>query len=262
MPSDVDVSGEASVGLQSHSTSPTTSQPVVKDPDYATEHYDEAYFEWVLRNKDYKSAKLRRAWVARVLAPGPGDRVVDLGCGAGVMAQFVGSKGASVHGVDLHPMAVATAERLNADNDKITFEIGDASDLPHLSDASFDKAMSCDVTEHCGYEVMMGIFREAYRLLKPGGTYFVYTPNPLHWIERLKEWGVLKQHPTHTGLRTAPVIAEALEKAGFEVVANPPTASMIPGFNAFEWLWRHQPVFPQLGNYRVILLVRKPRPSR
>jgi len=42
---------------------------------------------------------------------------------------------------------------------------------------------------------MRAIFAEALRLLKPGGLYFVYTPNPLHWIERLKKWGIMKSDP-------------------------------------------------------------------
>ena len=137
-------------------------------------------------------------------------------------------------------------------------EIGDASNLPHLANASFDKALSADVTEHCGYETMLAIFREAYRLLKPGGTYFIYTPNPLHWIELFKKWGIFKQEPTHTGLRTAPVISEALRKVGFEVIANPRTPSMLPVINWLEKLWSLQPIFRNLGIYRVVLLAKKP----
>lgn len=230
----------------------------VNDAAYATEHYDDAYYDWILENKNFRSHHLRMSWIKRMVDPRPGDRIVDLGCGPGVVAEFLAQHGAAVHGVDLHPKAVAVARKLNAGNPQCSFQVGDASSVPNLADASFDKAVSCDVTEHCGYDVMLGIFREAHRLLKPGGTYFVYTPNPRHWIERLKQWGVMKQDPTHTGLRGGDVIADALRKCGFEIAEHPTGSSMLPVVNALEWLWRHQPLMPELANYRVIVLARKP----
>jgi 2-polyprenyl-3-methyl-5-hydroxy-6-metoxy-1,4-benzoquinol methylase len=230
----------------------------VRDASYATEHYDDAYYDWILKNKQFRSHHLRMSWIKQLVDPRSGDRIVDLGCGPGVVAEFLARHGAAVHGVDLHPKAVATARKVNAAHPACSFQVGDASSVPNLADGSFDKAVSCDVTEHCGYDVMLGIFREAHRLLKPGGTYFIYTPNPKHWIEKLKEWGIMKGDPTHTGLRTGQVIVEALEKCGFEVTRHPSSSSMFPVINALEWLWRKQPVLPQLANYRVIVLARKP----
>ncbi|HMB95541.1 MAG TPA: methyltransferase domain-containing protein [Tepidisphaeraceae bacterium] len=232
------------------------------DPSYTTEEYNEDYYQWVLRNRTYRSHKWRLKWMDACIQPKTGDKIIDLGCGAGLAADFLSSKGAAVHGVDLSDVAIKTAKQHCAQHKNATFEVGDASNLPHLASGSFDKALSADVTEHCGYDTMMGIFREAFRLLKPGGTYFIYTPNPLHWIERLKEWGIiLKQHPSHTGLRTAPVISDALQKVGFEIVMHPQPPSMIPIFNWFEKLWSLQPVGRNLGIYRVVLLARKPAGS-
>ena len=68
----------------------------------------------------------------------------------------------------------------------------------------------------------------------------------------------MKGDPTHTGLRTVPVIADALQKTGFVIARRPTSSSMFPVVNALEWAWRHQPVLPSLANYRVILLGRKP----
>lgn len=228
------------------------------DPDYATEEYDEAYFKSIVKNKAYRSFKLRMKWIDQLVQPKAGDKIIDLGCGAGMVAEHCAEAGATVYGVDLSPVAIECAREVNADNPSATFVVGDASNVPGAEPASFDKAISADVTEHCGYDVMMGIFHEAMRLLKPGGTYFIYTPNPHHWIELAKEWGILKQHPAHTGLRTGPVICDALKKAGFEIVSNPSSPSMIPGVNAAEWLWTKLPGAGTLANYRVIVLARKP----
>ena len=240
---------------------PRQEELSVRDAAYATQHYDDAYYNWILQNKQFRSHHLRMSWIKHLVDPQPGDSIVDLGCGPGVVAEFLSSHGASVHGVDLHPKAVAMARRVNAGNPRCTFQVGDASSVPNLANGSFDKAVSCDVTEHCGYDVMLGIFREAHRLLKPAGTYFIYTPNPKHWIERLKTWGVMKQDPTHTGLRPAPVILEALHRCGFEIAQNPTSSSMFPVINALEWAWRWQPMLPQLANYRVIVLARKSQRS-
>jgi len=233
------------------------------DPSYTAEEYNQAYYQWILENQHYRSHKWRLKWMQECLDPRPGDRIIDLGCGAGLAAQFLSSKGAIVHGVDLSEVAIQTARKHCAQFPQASFEVGDAGHLPHIPDASFDKALSADVTEHCGYETMMAIFREAYRLLKPGGTYFIYTPNPLHWIERLKQYNIiLKQHPAHTGLRTAAVIRQALQKAGFEITRQIEPPSMIPIFNWLERLWSMQPIFRQLAIYRVVLLASKPsRPS-
>ena len=235
---------------------------VTADADYATEEYDEDYFRWIVRNKTYRSFKLRMRWIDRLVRPGPGDRIVDLGCGAGMVVEHCAAAGATVYGVDLSPVAIRVAREVNAKFPNAGFEVGDASAVPSQPDASFDKAISADVTEHCGYDVMLGIFREAMRLLRPGGTYFIYTPNPRHWIELGKEYGPqigpFKQHPAHTGLRTAPVIHEALRKIGFEIESAPTGPSMIPGVNALEWAWGKLPGVGTLANYRVIVLARKP----
>lgn len=228
------------------------------DPAYTSGEYDEDYYAALLAAETSLSYRWRCRWIEEALRPGAGDRIVDLGCGAGLVAKHLLNRGAAVHGVDLAEKAIAAARRLNAAFADATFEQGDARDCHHLAAESFDKACSVDVTEHCGYDVMLEIFAEAYRLLRRGGLYFVYTPNPLHWIERLKAWGVLPQDPTHTGLRNAPIIEAALESRGFEIVRSYEPPSMLPLVQFFERLWIRQPLLPQLAVYRVALLARKP----
>jgi 2-polyprenyl-3-methyl-5-hydroxy-6-metoxy-1,4-benzoquinol methylase len=228
------------------------------DKDYTYDFYDEKYYHSVLANEKFLSHKLRVRLIDQLLKPQTGDRIIDLGCGAGMVAKHMATRGAIVHGVDLADSAVAIARKANERYPMNTFEQGDASSLPHLPDASFNKGCSIDVTEHCGYDVMLDIFREAFRLIQPGGLYYVYTPNPFHWIERARKLHLLKQVPAHTGLRPARVVIEALEKTGFQVVAHAKPPSMIPVLNIFEKLWSLQPIFRQLGIYRIALLARKP----
>ena len=225
------------------------------DKDYAYGAYTADYFNGLLRKQKKLSQKWRFKWLDRCLDPRPGDKIIDLGCGAGLVARHFLEKGAEVHGVDLAEEGIRTANR---EFPLGSFKVADASKCDHLAGGSFNKACSVDVIEHCGHDVMLDIFGEAHRLLKPGGLYFVYTPNPKHWIERFKDWGfMLKQDPTHTGLRPVKPILEGLEQKGFEIVQNLGPASMIPVFNLLEKAWSVLPGIGQLGVYRIAVLARK-----
>jgi cyclopropane fatty-acyl-phospholipid synthase-like methyltransferase len=228
------------------------------DKDYAYGAYTSDYFNGLLRKRKKLSQKWRFKWLDRCLALRAGDKIVDLGCGAGLVARHFLEKGAEVHGVDLAEEGIRTAIELNREFPLGSFKVADASHCDHLASGSFDKDFYVDVIEHCGHDVMLDIFGEAHRLLKPGGLYFVYTPNPRHWIERFKDWGfILKQDPTHTGLRPVKPILEALEQKGFEIVQSLRPPSMIPIFNLFEKAWSYVPALGELGVYRIAVLARK-----
>ena len=228
------------------------------DKDYAYGAYTAEYFNGLLRKRKKLSQKWRYKWLDRCLDAKAGDKIVDLGCGAGLVARHFLEKGAEVHGVDLAEEGIRTAIELNKEFPLASFKVGDASKCDHLQSGAFNKACSVDVIEHCGHDVMLDIFAEAHRLLKTGGLYFVYTPNPKHWIERFKDWGfILKQDPTHTGLRLVKPILEGLEQKGFEIVESLEPASMIPVFNWFERAWSYLPGVGQLGVYRIAVLARK-----
>jgi SAM-dependent methyltransferase len=227
------------------------------DKDYAYGQYTADYYGGLLEKQNRASFRWRLKWLDRALNPQSGDKIVDLGCGAGLVARHFLQKGCEVHGVDLAEEGIKAAVAINREFPKGSFKVGDASKCDHLADASFDKACSVDVIEHCGHDVMLDIFAEAHRLLKPGGLYYVYTPNPKHWIERFKAWGILKQDLTHTGLRPQKPILDALEQKGFEVIEDFKPVSMIPVFNWFEKAWSLLPVLGELGIYRIAVLARK-----
>jgi SAM-dependent methyltransferase len=101
----------------------------------------------------------------------PGERVLDLGCGAGtdtlVAAQMVGPAG-RVIGIDMTPEMLAQAREaageLGAEN--VEFVEAEAEHLP-FSDASFDVVISNGVIDLIPDKD--AVFAELERVLRPGG---------------------------------------------------------------------------------------------
>src|SRR5581483_2079936 len=175
--------------------------------------------------------RLRLQALERLVEPASGDRIVDVGCAAGALTHFFSERGAEVTGVDSEPRAIAKAHELFPE---LRFELGDASDLP-LASGSFDKAVAGDLVEHLDDETFRRMLGELRRVLVPGGTVSIYTPNPRHPIERLKAHNLLlAQNPTHIGLRTAPELTAALESCGFSVDRVEWTPSFFPVLRTLE----------------------------
>ncbi len=205
--------------------------------------------------------RLRLAQVKRMVDPQPGDRIIDLGCGMGAVAHFCSTFGAEVVGVDLSPAAIQAAKRLFG-NAPITFCERDVSNLYGIEDESFDKAVSADLVEHITQSAFEGMVREAFRVLKPGGTFFIYTPNPTHIIERMKARDfILKQNPTHIDLKSIERLTSTLETANFCPRQVYFTPGFIPLFNLVERVMMPLPVLGSLFRYRICISVVKPDPA-
>jgi len=101
----------------------------------------------------------------------PGERVVDLGCGAGIdsliAAAQVGPSG-SVIGVDMTPEMLQEARSAGeeADLPHVAFRRGYLEELP-VEDGWADVVISNGVINLCPDKP--GVFREIHRVLRPGG---------------------------------------------------------------------------------------------
>jgi hypothetical protein len=98
---------------------------------------------------------------------------------------------------------------------------------------------------------------ECRRVLVPDGTLSLYTPNPRHLIERLKERNlVLARNETHIGLRTSGQLVTALEEAGFAVERNEWRRSFFRGLRSVERV-----AGPRLDLFRYRLCLRGRAPA-
>jgi SAM-dependent methyltransferase len=177
--------------------------------------------------------RLRLEAVHSLVEPRAGERILDLGCAAGAVSHFLSTFGCETVGVDAEPLAIEAARSLFP---RLSFEVADVASLP-FADASFDKAVAADLVEHLDGATFATMLAEAHRVLRPGGTLSLYTPNPRHPIELLKEHDlVLARNPTHIGLRTAHELARALAAAGFAVDQRDWRPSFFPVLRAVERL--------------------------
>lgn len=103
----------------------------------------------------------------------PGDHVLDLGCGAGVIAEYISEQtGAKVTGLDYAAPAIAEAMERTADKrSRLAFLQGDMNALD-LPERSFDAALSLDTL----YWVadLADTLSQVARTIKPGGQIGIY----------------------------------------------------------------------------------------
>ena len=101
--------------------------------------------------------------VLELLAPAPGERILDVGCGDGVLTKRLVDAGATVIGVDHSPEMVAASRALGLDA-----RIADATGLSF--DAEFD-AVFTNATLHWVKTHPEACVASAFRALKPGGRF-------------------------------------------------------------------------------------------
>jgi ubiquinone/menaquinone biosynthesis C-methylase UbiE len=108
--------------------------------------------------------------MAAILQPRAGEKVLDIGSGIGGPARWIAAQfGCHVTGVDLTQAFCDAAVELNAVTgmaEHVRILQGNALALP-LPDAAFDRAYSQNVAMNIADK--RGMYREALRVLKPGG---------------------------------------------------------------------------------------------
>jgi ubiquinone/menaquinone biosynthesis C-methylase UbiE len=135
--------------------------------------FDEDFLQAMEQQRQSGGARAKFERQLGLLRPGPGEGILDLGCGSGAHCRTVASlvaPGGRVVGVDVEADAIAMAEKLSADTDDgegaLSFQVADAHDLP-FADGTFDAAMCISVLAFC--RDPHRVLSEVGRVLRPGG---------------------------------------------------------------------------------------------
>jgi ubiquinone/menaquinone biosynthesis C-methylase UbiE len=147
-------------------------------PDLAA-HYESASLE-----RQFKTGRLLTAKIGIR----PGDRVLDVGSGTGLLAEYVASivgPNGFVQAIDPLPLRIEIAKRKAKPN--LQFAVGDAYALDEFPDGSFD-VVYLNAVFHWFPEKLAPL-RNFHRLLKPGGKLGLSTgskdhPNRIHGIQQ------------------------------------------------------------------------------
>jgi SAM-dependent methyltransferase len=118
----------------------------------------------------------------------PGERVLDVGCGHGVLARPLLEAGAVYTGVDASPRLIATARRTYGA--AAQFAIADATRLPDSADlaaGSFDAAVF--LLSIADMDPLEDAMAGCARCLAPGGRLVIVMTHPAFRIPRHSGWG-------------------------------------------------------------------------
>jgi 2-polyprenyl-6-hydroxyphenyl methylase/3-demethylubiquinone-9 3-methyltransferase len=113
-------------------------------------------------------------YFSRTLGGFKGRRILDVGCGGGVMAEAMARAGAKVVGVDPSAKSIAVArEHARQAGLEIEYRVGTAEELAFENE--FDQVFTVDVLEHV--EDVPRTVAGCAHALKPGGTFGFLTHN-------------------------------------------------------------------------------------
>ncbi len=190
-----------------------------------------------------------------VIAPAPGDTILDVGCGSGALDRLLARRFGDANPItaaDVNPFLLREAAALAEEDglaSRITFREGNAVRLP-FPDASFDHAYTVTVLEECDADIAL---RELYRVVRPGGRVGVIVraiDMPQWWHLDLpdsvrRKVDVPPQSVAPRGVADASLYRR-MARAGFEALTCFPALVTFDRPDGPIWRYREDHVLPQL----------------
>lgn len=146
------------------------------------------YAGWVGKDGSRHHRQLAIPALLDLLQLRPGESLLDIGCGPGVLAPSVAVAGARYTGIDLSPRLIAIARQRHAGRGR--FIVADATRLaeaPSLEPGSFDAA--CFLLSLQDIDPLDAAIASAALMLRPGGRLAVLMTHPCFRVPRQSGWG-------------------------------------------------------------------------
>jgi 2-polyprenyl-6-hydroxyphenyl methylase/3-demethylubiquinone-9 3-methyltransferase len=141
--------------------------------------FSELAHRWWDPNSEFKPLHeinpLRLKWIDR-LAPLAGRKVLDVGCGGGILAEAMAGAGATVSGIDMSEKALKVAKlHLYESGRQVDYQHVSAEDFAARHPGEFDVVTCMEMLEHVPDP--SSVVAACARLVKPGGWVFFSTLN-------------------------------------------------------------------------------------
>lgn len=105
-----------------------------------------------------------------------GKKVLDVGCGGGILAESMAARGAAVTGIDASEAALACARRhLEESGEKVDYIYASAEEMAAQAGGTFDVVTCMELLEHVPDPA--SVVEACARLARPGGEVIVSTIN-------------------------------------------------------------------------------------
>jgi len=137
------------------------------------------------------------------------SKVLDIGCGDGVLMKYLQEEGYSVYGIDTDLQAVTHCVK----NNLSVFQ-KDAISFLQKNKNSFGSIICCHVIEHIPINQIAQFIECCYNTLLNNGILLIITPN-VHTLEGTANFW---NDPSHIRPYTIPCLEKLLTKAGFEII--------------------------------------------
>ena len=141
--------------------------------------FEELASRWWDKNSEFKPLHdinpLRANWIDN-LAPVAEQKVLDVGCGGGILTEALAQRGAQVTGIDMGdaPLGVAKLHQLESGL-SIDYQKSTAEDFANDHENAFDVVTCLEMLEHVPDP--SSVVRACAQMVKPGGHVFFSTIN-------------------------------------------------------------------------------------
>lgn len=183
----------------------------------ATKHYQEY---WGKKREVEKFADYERN-LALVGMVEKGEKLLDVGCGDGVVGEYFAKRGVDVYGIDLSQKAIKVARARG-----VKAKLGNVEERFPFDNSTFDVVFWGDNVEHLFNPALT--LSEIHRVLKKGGKLILSCPNMSYWRYRVyyflygklpdTEWtGNPPWYWSHIRFFNISILTDFLEAEGFRL---------------------------------------------